>query len=313
MVIGLSAGALFALATVIMDIAMELPAYQAGLRVVFLAPYISNFLQFVFSALWLAVFLRGRERRGEAFSCVKSGGGRMVLLSSLLGGPVGMSAYVAAVHYAGPALASAVSALFPAVGALLARVLLKERLRKVQVLGLSVSVTGVALLGLGYGPEGGKNVPLGFVFALICCVSWALETVLFSWGIRRTGLTLGQALLLRQTVSAAACGGIILPLLRGWEETLSVLPDKATLYIFAGALFFTASYLCYYRAIVTVGAAKAMALNITYAAWSIVFSLLLLHLIPSIESVLCSVLIAGGSLAASASKGGRETPPPGPA
>jgi len=148
----------------------------------------------------------------------------MVLLSSLLGGPVGMSAYVAAVHYAGPALASAVSALFPAVGALLAWVLLKERLRKVQVLGLSVSVTGVALLGLGYGPEGGKNVPLGFVFALICCVSWALETVLFSWGIRRTGLTLGQALLLRQTVSAAACGGIILPLLRGWEETLSVLP-----------------------------------------------------------------------------------------
>ena len=311
MVIGLSAGALFALATVIMEIAMELPAYHADLRVVFLAPYISNFLQFVFSALWLAVCLRGKVRRGEAFSCVRNSGGRVVLLASLLGGPVGMSAYVVAVHYAGPALTAAVSALFPAVGSLLARIFLKERLRKIQALGLSVSVAGVALLGLGSGADGGKNVPLGFCFALICCVSWALETVLFSWGIRRTGLTLRQVLLLRQTVSAVVCGGIILPLLRGWEETLSVLPDKATLYIFAGALFFTASYLCYYRAIVTVGAAKAMALNITYAAWSIVFSLLLLHLMPSARSIFCSVLIVGGSLAASASPDEQETPPSG--
>ena len=34
----------------------------------------------------------------------------MVMLASLLGGPVGMSAYVVAVHYIGPSFTAAISA-----------------------------------------------------------------------------------------------------------------------------------------------------------------------------------------------------------
>ena len=46
MVTGLFAGALFALGTVILGMAMELPVYSTDLKVIFLAPYISNFLRF---------------------------------------------------------------------------------------------------------------------------------------------------------------------------------------------------------------------------------------------------------------------------
>jgi len=307
MLTGLLAGVLFAFGTVILDIAMDLPIYSSSLRAVFLAPYISNFLQFAFSAAWLAVCLGGKRQFVQTFHCIKNKGGRMVLLASLLGGPVGMSAYVAAVHYSGPAFTAAVSALFPAVGALLAWLFLKERLRKFQLLGLAVSVAGVTVLGFEPGTENiVKNGPLGFFFAMLCCLSWALETVLFSWGFRQTELTMNQALLLRQTASAIVCGCIILPLLQGWNETIQVLPDKATVYIFIGALSFTASYLFYYRAIVSLGAAKAMALNITYTAWSIIFSLLLLRIVPSMKSVICSTLIVGGSLSASIDLNKRE-------
>ena len=112
-------------------------------------------------------------------------------------------------------------------------------------------------------------------------------------------MTQGQALLVRQTLSAIVCGFIILPLLRGWEYTVLVFSDRSTLYILLGAIFLTTSYLCYYRAILKIGATKAMALNITYTAWAIVFSLLLMNTIPSTKNILCSILILGGSLGAS--------------
>lgn len=308
MVTGLFAGALFALGTVILGMAMELPVYSTDLKVIFLAPYISNFLQFAFSAAWLAIYLGKKKQCRQAFKSMNCKGGRTVMLASLLGGPVGMSAYVVAVHYIGPSFTAAISALFPAVGALLAYMFLNERMMKFQILGLIISVFGVAILGFEPGTGSFVNAPLGFLFAIICCLSWAMETVLFSYGFRQAEITQSQALLVRQTISAVVCGFIILPLLQGWKQTILVFPDKATLYILFGALFFTSSYLCYYRAILNIGATKAMTLNITYAAWSIVFSLLLMHIIPSVKSIICSILIVGGSLVASVTVG-KQTPP----
>ena len=39
-------------------------------------------------------------------------------------------------------------------------------------------------------------------------------------------------------------------------------------------MFATASYLFYYRAITQIGASKSMALNITYSAWAVVFTVI---------------------------------------
>ena len=42
------------------------------------------------------------------------------------------------------------------------------------------------------------------------------------------------------------------------------------------AFFATMSYLFYYRAISQIGASKSMALNVSYAAWAIVFTVIIL-------------------------------------
>ncbi|HAX53180.1 MAG TPA: EamA family transporter, partial [Lachnospiraceae bacterium] len=70
--------------------------------------------------------------------------------------------------------------------------------------------------------------------------------------------------------------------------------------ILLSALFGTASYVCYYKAIATIGASKAMALNITYSAWAIIFSLILLHTVPDLKSIVCGVIIVISSVAAAA-------------
>ena len=63
------------------------------------------------------------------------------------------------------------------------------------------------------------------------------------------------------------------------------------------ALFATISYLCYYRAISKIGASKAMALDVTYAAWAIVFTVIILRdfsvLSPLTVTCALTVIICG--------------------
>ncbi|MBP5256390.1 MAG: EamA family transporter, partial [Clostridia bacterium] len=87
------------------------------------------------------------------------------------------------------------------------------------------------------------------------------------------------ALQIRQTTSAIVYGAVILPIMKGWGFTVSLFKDTGWLIplIAIAALFATASYLFYYRAISRIGASKSMALNITYSAWAVVFSVVFLR------------------------------------
>ena len=68
---------------------------------------------------------------------------------------------------------------------------------------------------------------------------------------------------------------------------------KLLLTVAAAALCATVSYLFYYRAIGKLGAAKAMALNITYTAWAMVFTVVLLRDLSVLNpmTLVCSAVI----------------------
>lgn len=63
--------------------------------------------------------------------------------------------------------------------------------------------------------------------------------------------------------------------------------------IAAAAFFAAVSYLLYYRAIYQIGTANAMGLNITYTAWAIFFSVVLLHDYGMLNSktIICAVFV----------------------
>ncbi len=229
---------------------------------------------------------------------LKTKSGKFIILGALLGGPIGMSGYVAAINFIGPAYTAIISSLFPALGAVFAFIFLKEKMTLLQIGGLLASITGVIVMGYTPGAEGGDNMLLGFICALICCVGWAAEAVICAYGMKDPNISDEHALQIRQMTSALTYGIVLLPILGGWGFTVSVIPDIATLVILASALFGTASYVFYYKAIVKIGASKAMALNITYSAWSIVFAFLLLHTLPDLKSIICGVVIVFGSLIA---------------
>lgn len=298
---GLLAGILWGLDTVILGIALAAAPFVSTEQAILLAPFVSTFLHDACSSVWMLIYMGIKKQYKQIVRALKTKSGKFIILGGLLGGPIGMSGYVAAINYIGPAYTAIISALFPALGSFLSYIFLKERMKPIQIVGLCVSILGIIVLG--YTPGGGdemKNVVLGFGCALLCCVGWASEAVICAYGLRDPDITDEQALQIRQLTSALFYGIAIISVLKGWDFTISLLPNSVMGIIAASALFGTASYVCYYKAIATIGASKAMALNITYSAWAIVFSFFLLHTLPDVKSVICGIVIVFASIVAAA-------------
>ncbi len=299
---GLTAGILWGLDTVILGVALAMTPFVSTAEAIMLAPFVSTFLHDACSSIWMLIYMGIKKEYKNVIRALKTRSGKFIILGALLGGPIGMSGYVAAINHIGPAYTAIISSLFPALGALLSYIFLKEKMTPVQIGGLIVSILGVIVLG--YTPSSGSmnNVLLGFGCALLCCVGWAAEAVICAYGLKDPDISDEQALQIRQITSAVFYGIVILPILGGWHFTVDLFSESAMFYIALSALFGTASYIFYYKAIATIGASKAMALNITYSAWAMVFSVILLHSTLDAKSIICGIVIVAGSLVASISR-----------
>ena len=246
MITGLMAGVFWAADTVILGIALAMTPFVSTEEAVFLAPCVSTFLHDLCSAFWMLLYTGIRRQFRGVKRALQTRSGKFIILGALLGGPVGMSGYVAAIYYMGAGYTSIVSSVFPALGALLSSIFLKEKMKGYQIAGLVVSLLGV--IALGYTPgEAGRNYLLGFLCAAVCVFGWALEAVICE-----------HALMIRQATSAVFYGIVLLPALKGWGVAVSAATSSALPVILAAAFFGTASYLCYYLAIHRLGASKAM-------------------------------------------------------
>ena len=241
------------------------------------------------SAGYLFLLLAASGRRREIVPAICSSGGRKTASAALLGGPGGMTCYLAAIGLAGAGPAASVSALYPAIGAALAVFLLHELIKPRQALGMALSIGGVMLLGGGVGETGW----LRLLPALLCAACWGSEAVLSSIGMKEGEVDPTLALLIRQTVSAAVYWMLLLPV----TGTLQAVPLilKTGGFLPLAALAGGLSYLFYYRAIRRLGPSRAMALNITYTVWVLCFEAILARAAPTPLSILCALCVSGGS------------------
>ena len=295
---GLFAAITWALDTVILSIALSCSAFFDTPTAIALASFTSTFLHDATSAIFMFVYMAVRRKLAATARLMKTKYGWFIVLAAVIGAPLGMTGYVMAIDNIGPAYTAAISSFFPAYGALLSSIFLKERMRGYQWVGLIVCVLGV--VALGYTPA--EGIPgdwfMGVGGALVCVFGWGTEAVIIAWGLRAADVDDENALQIRQTTSAVTYALVILPLLGGWPSAAAAFMSDAMPWIALAALFGTVSYLMYYKAIARIGAAKSMALNITYSAWAIPFSLLLLGTMPDLRGVVCAVVIIVGAIAA---------------
>lgn len=298
---GLFSGILWGLDTVILGIALSMVPFIGTEQAVAYAAIASSFLHDASCAIWLAIFMGVRGRLGDTLAALKTKSGLVVIAGALLGGPIGMTGYVIAINNIGAAYTAIISAFYPALGAFLSFVLLKERMSAKQVAALLVALAGVMAMGyISAGDSEIGNGALGLIGAVLAVIGWGSEAVLCAWGMRDDAVDNETALQIRETTSALVYGVVVLPLFGAWGFTASAVPSLATGVVGLSALAGTASYLFYYKGISAIGAAKAMALNISYSAWAVVFGFVLQGSVPSPVTVfICVIILAGTVLAAS--------------
>ena len=275
---GILAGVTWAVETIVLGIALAMSPFVTTEQAVVLAPFASTFLHDFFSAIWACIYNGIRGNLSGLGRAIKTKSGKFVALAAVIGGPVGMTGYVLSINNMGASIGAVASAVFPAIGAVLAYIFLKEKMAWYRWVFLVLSLLGV--YGLSYSPEVNiANFWLGFAGTLMCAFGWGIEAVIIAKCVQDEAVTDEIALQIRQTASALIYGIVILPIMKGWGFTISLFDNTGWLIpvIAIAALFATASYLFYYKAISRIGASKSMALNITYSAWAVVFSIIFLR------------------------------------
>ena len=209
--------------------------------------------------------LRGTFR---AIHTVISRSGLFLCAAALLGGPIGQLSYCLGILWAGPTYALALSALYPVVGCLLARLLLHQQVTLRMGIGIVLAVAGGVITG-AVPPEGAPLLLLpGMACALLAALCWGGEIVLAVLGM--ADIEPDLAITLRECIS-----GIILLTI-----TLIFFSDDAPLHILSAAPlpFMTlaaagavagASYFLWYAVNRAIGCARGMATNATYIIWGV--------------------------------------------
>jgi drug/metabolite transporter (DMT)-like permease len=247
---------------------MALPPF-IGPEAAAVAGIVGAALHDVFCAVWMFAYMGARGRWHDTLRALCTRSGKVVAVGALLGGPIGMTGYALAIANIGAGYTAIISAFYPALGTLLAALFLKEKMSAKQVVALFIAL--IAVCYMGFSASGATDVPgnavLGVISALACLVGWGSEAVLCAWGMRDDAVDNQTALHIRETASALAYLVFVIPLFGAYGLTLAALPTPADAGIALAAAAGTASYLCYYRAIASIGAARGMAINISYAAW----------------------------------------------
>lgn len=292
---GIGSGALWGLDTVILAIALALNPFATDAH----ASLVSAALHDAICALILLVFMAVRGRLKDTWRAIHTRSGRAVMVAALLGGPIGMSGYLLAIDQIGAGYTAIISTFYPALGTALAVLVLKERMRPRQVIALAVAIG--AIIATSYTSTSVSGSALwGVLGALAAVVGWGCEAVILAWGMRDDAVDNETALQIRETTSGLTYLVLVVPLGGALSSTGQALTSPGAMGLVAlAAAAGTASYLFYYKAIDLLGAARAMALNISYSAWAVLFAFLLQSIVPApVQIVLCVVILVGTVLAA---------------
>ncbi len=250
------------------------------------------------ASMWILLLDGVTGRLKEIPRALKTRPGRLAVIACVFGGPIGMGGYVIGMYLAGVTYALAISAIYPAIGALLGRIVLKERIIPRVWIGIIACLIGAVFVGWQAPQVASEYFYLGIFFSFLPAIGWAAEGVISTYGmdmidpdiaiwIREffsSGIAFFTTVLGISIAGMLATGGTetfadgtvyAIDAFTGWKMFFTAFGDF-------NAIFWTAiaacaggfSYVFWYRALNMVGTGRAMAFNVTYALWSVPFGYL---------------------------------------
>jgi drug/metabolite transporter (DMT)-like permease len=287
---GLFSGCTWGMNSVLLGMALGLVPAMGEEAAIYSIPLAAACMNDTLAGLWLLIYNGGAGRFQEIMRSLKTFPGLMVCVAALLGGPIANGGYLLGISMAGPAYALTITALYPLVGTVLSRIFLKQEIVPRVWVGMLLSVIGAIVIS-DVQPEGqnSSNFYLGILFASLAALGWGAEAVLAVFGMSMIDPKI--AINIRELVSGTVMAIFILPIVGGWAVISKVMTLPGTFGAFAiAALAAGVSYLTWYKANTTIGVAKGMALNGSYVAWGVIFSVVFM------SQSLTQNLVIGSSL-----------------
>lgn len=256
------------------------PALSA-FTITFILAALAAGLNDLFSGVWSLVVCAKNRQLGDIWKTVRTKPGIVMMLCAAIGGPFATICYVVALNSAtaagNPGVIVPIAALNCAIGAILGRILFKQKLDGHTVAGVAVCLLAGGLIGGAGFASMGPEALMGCAFALLAAFGWGFEGCVAGFGTALIEYRIGIAI--RQTTAGLLELLIVFPALMllsgdsvGICELLGAAVSSPSLAIFVvSGLFAMPAYSFWYKGNSMCGAALGMACNGMYAFWGPLF------------------------------------------
>lgn len=240
----------------------------------------------LFSGIWSIAVCAKNRQLGDFWKTLKTKPGRVMMLCAIIGGPFATICYVIGLNSAtasgNPGVIVPIAALNCAIGAILGRILFKQKLSAHKVIGILVCLASAGMIGGASFASMGPDALLGCLFAFLAAFGWGFEGCVAGFGTILIDYRIGIAI--RQTTAGLLELLIAFPILATIGGGIGAVPEllgaaisTPALLIFAiSGLFAMPAYSFWYKGNSMCGTALGMACNGMYAFWGPLFIWLIL-------------------------------------
>ncbi|MGH4119756.1 DMT family transporter [Clostridium sp.] len=260
------------------------------------APLVGACIHTGLSALLTVIYNLFTGKIKEFGRCLFSKMGILIIISAIFSGPLAMSGYLLGINLAGPSYTAVITSTYPAIGAVMAVIFLKEKLSKRVLTGIILCVIGAVITG--YSPITTSLPPkfyLGIIFAVVASIGWGLEGVFGAYAMDVVDPEI--AIAVRQTTSFFMYLIFVIPFIHGFEMLIKAVTSPSMIVFALAGILCSISYITWYLGLSKTGVGRAMALNITYSIWVIVLDFIVngVHAAPNLI-IGCLIIVFGAIL-----------------
>ena len=259
--------------------------------IIFILPTIASALNDLCSAIWALIVTIKQGKFGDFVQAIASKPGKFMILAALTGGPIANVAYIIALSQAGP-IVTPISALCPAIGAILARILYKQEMGPRVVLGIVICAAASLMIGVtSLTGEVEPGMAIGLALALVAAFGWGVEGCIAGFGTSmidsQIGITIRQCtcglsnLVIMVPVLTLVAGGSLGESFSYVGQAVTNMPSSV--FFLVSGFFAYVSFSTWYKGNSMCGAALGMALNGTYTFFSPFFTWIILGIVMGID------------------------------
>lgn len=241
-------------------------------------------------ALWALGYAIARGKGGDVFRCFKTKPGVAMAVGALMGGPIATTAYVIALQTAG-SISIPISALCPAIGAILARIFFKQKLSPRICLGIFICfMASFMIASNSLSGDAPDNMFLGICIAFIAAIGWGFEGCVCGYGTALIDSEIGIAI--RQMTSSIANIFILMPIIAFMAGDTLLAPElywqaltdaPVMIWLALSGLFGALGRMLWYRGNSMCGSALGMACNGMFSFWAPLLCWLILGVFAGID------------------------------